>query len=320
VQSVEFSRCATYQKLILGNYLQSTNILQMSLINNSCCAIFVTYNPDANIVENVSSVLAQASEVVIVDNASNIDAQEILRDISKDKRVTLILNDRNRGIAYALNQGVKYAIAHEYQWLLTFDQDSLAPSDYLETLLSTYYSTDNQDSIAIVAPTYTTRTGTVSFSHTSSKNSDNQTYSEVETTMTSGNLVATKVFDKVGFFNEDFFIDFVDHEYCLRLAKSGFRVIESHQALLRHELGSLTEHSLLSLRIVTTNHSSIRRYYKYRNMTSILKIYFFDSFPISSQILRAFLFEPFKILMFEQDKYSKIQSILKGIYHGTRGI
>jgi rhamnosyltransferase len=292
----------------------------MSLINNSCCAIFVTYNPDANIVENVSSILEQASEVVIVDNASNIDAQEILRDISKDKRVTLILNDRNLGIAYALNQGVKYAIAHEYQWLLTFDQDSLAPSNYLETLLSTYYSADNQDSIAIIAPTYTTSTGTVSFSRTLSKNSYSKAYTEVETTMTSGNLVATKVFNKVGFFNEDFFIDFVDHEYCLRLAKSGFRIVESHQALLQHALGASTKHDFLGLNIVTTNHNAIRRYYKYRNMITVLKKYFFNSSSISFQVLRAFISEPLKILFFEKDKYSKIKSIVRGIAHGVKGI
>lgn len=292
----------------------------MSLINNSCCAIFVTYNPDANLIANISSILTQVSEIVVVDNASNIDSQEILKDASKEKRVTLVLNDRNRGIAYALNQGVKYAISHGYQWILTFDQDSLAPSDYFETLLSNYYSADNQDSIAIVAPTYTTSAGIISFANMSSKNSKSQVYSEVETTMTSGNLINTKVFNEVGFFNEEFFIDFVDHEYCLRLARSGFRVIESHQALLRHELGLATSHNFIGLSVFTTNHNSIRRYYKYRNMTSILRTYFFDSFSISSQILRSFLSEPIKILMFERDKYSKIKSMLKGIYHGIKGI
>jgi rhamnosyltransferase len=292
----------------------------MNLINDSCCAIFVTYNPDSNLVENVSSVLAQSSEVVIVDNASNIDAQKILRDISNDKRVTLILNDRNLGIAYALNQGVKYAISHEYQWVLTFDQDSLAPPGYIETLLSTYYSNENQDSIAIVAPTYVTSTGTVSFSHPLSKNSNNKTYSEVETTMTSGNLVDIKVFKKVGLFNEDFFIDFVDHEYCLRLNKSGFRIIESHQAVLKHTLGASTQHNFLGLKIVTTNHNPVRRYYKYRNMITVLKAHFLDSRSISFKILRVFLSEPVKILILEQDKYSKIKSILRGVIHGMKGV
>lgn len=292
----------------------------MSLTNDICCAIFVTYNPDNNFVENVFSILAQVSEVVIIDNASNIDAQEILKDISKDKKVTLILNDRNCGIAYALNQGVKYAISHDYQWLLTFDQDSLASSNYLETLLSTYYSVDNRDSIAIVAPTYITNTGTVSFSRTLSPNSDSKAYSEIETTMTSGNLIATKVFDKVGFFNEDFFIDFVDHEYCLRLAKSGFRIVESHQALLQHALGASTKHSFLGLSIITTNHNAIRRYYKYRNMTTVLKKYFFNSLSISFQILRAFLSEPLKIILFEEDKCAKIKSMMRGITHGVKGV
>jgi rhamnosyltransferase len=295
---------------------------QIRLINNtnSCCAVFVTYNPDYNLIENISSVLAQVEEIVIVDNASNMDAQKILRDISKDKKVTLILNTRNLGIAYALNQGVNYALSHEYKWLLTFDQDSLAPSDYLESLLSTYDSADNRDDIGIVAPTYTTSMGIVSFSPTLSKNSTRKVYSEIETTMTSGNLIATKVFEKVGLFNEDFFIDFVDHEYCLRLAKSGFRIIESHQAILKHELGSSTKYNFLGLNIVTTNHNAMRRYYKYRNMITVLKKYFFDSLSISFQILRVFISEPIKVLIFEKDKFSKIQSIIRGIAHGIQGI
>lgn len=288
--------------------------------SDKCCATFITYNPDSNLIANISSISGQVSEIVIVDNASNIDSQAILREISNDKKVTIIFNDSNNGIACALNQAVKYAITHSYRWLLTFDQDSLAPPDYLDNLLLTYHSAENKNSIAIVAPTYTTSFGTVSFSNQRSRDTNHEIYSEIKTTMTSGNLIDTRIFSKVGLFNEEFFIDFVDHEYCLRLAKSGLRIIESHKAVLSHTLGTCISNNILGLEIATTNHSPIRRYYKYRNMITIIKIYLFDSGPIFFQILRVFLSEPFKILMFERDKYCKIKSILRGIYHGLKGI
>lgn len=288
----------------------------MNLNNESCCAIFVTYNPDTSLIANISSILEQTSEVVVIDNASNSDSQKTLSNLFKDKKIKLILNNHNHGIAHALNQGVKYAILCEYQWILTFDQDSLAPPNYLNTLLSTYYSIENRDSVAIVAPVYVTDVRTISFSNTLSKSSE--TYNEVETTMTSGNLIDTKIFSVVGWFNEDFFIDFVDHEYCLRLRDLRFRIIESSQALLQHSLGSSSTHYFFGLSIVTTNHNSIRRYYKYRNMISLLKTYPFNR--LSLLIVRALLSEPTKILIFEQQKYPKIRSIIKGIIHGIRGI
>jgi rhamnosyltransferase len=288
----------------------------MNLNNESFCAIFITYNPEPSIITNISRVLEQLSEVIVIDNASSSDSQKILNNLSNHKRIKLIVNEHNYGIAHALNQGAKYAILCEYKWILTFDQDSLAPPNYLNTLLSTYYSIEDRDSVGIVAPVYVTDFGTISFSNSRSKNIE--TYNEVKTTMTSGNLINTKMFNMVGWFNEDFFIDFVDHEYCLRLRDLGFRIIESPQALLQHSLGSSSVHYLFGISIVTTNHNSIRRYYKYRNMISILKTY-----PInlmSLLIVRALISEPAKILIFEQQKYQKIKSIIKGIIHGMRGI
>jgi rhamnosyltransferase len=48
---------------------------------------------------------------------------------------------------------------------------------------------------------------------------------ETVTTITSGSLVSLTVFQLLGGLRDDFFIDCVDHEYCLRARAHGFRVM-----------------------------------------------------------------------------------------------
>jgi GT2 family glycosyltransferase len=43
--------------------------------------------------------------------------------------------------------------------------------------------------------------------------------------MSSGNLLNLAAFKQVGAYNESFFIDYVDHEYCLRLKKKRFSIL-----------------------------------------------------------------------------------------------
>lgn len=42
----------------------------------------------------------------------------------------------------------------------------------------------------------------------------------------------------------DLFIDSVNHEYCLRLQKNGYKVIQLNTAIFEHNLGNRTEHFL----------------------------------------------------------------------------
>ena len=75
-------------------------------------------------VENMSNVLAQTDGLVVVDNGSKIDEISPLRKASQNHGFQLIENDVNLGIAEALNQGVRWARANGFSWVILFDQDS----------------------------------------------------------------------------------------------------------------------------------------------------------------------------------------------------
>ena len=61
------------------------------------------------------------------------------------------------------------------------------------------------------------------------------------------------------------FIDSVDFEYCYRMRKCGYGVIQVRDVQLLHELGKSQKRRLLFWKIDVTGHSAFRKYYIARN-------------------------------------------------------
>lgn len=282
-------------------------------MNRNCCAVVISYNPTKDILVNIDTLIAQVSEVIIVDNGSEPKSLAILAELNQQPKVRIRYNTNNLGIATALNQGIRFAIDRGYEWVMTLDQDSLAPTDFILTMFDAYMNCDDREFVAIIAPRYQMNNMIKSFSTEKGKYS----FSKIKTTITSGNLVKIDTFQKVGFFDDSFFIDYVDHEFCLRVRSCGLLIIESHNSVLKHNLGDSSTHEFMKLKLITTSHSPLRRYYKYRNMVKTFKKYYwFEPLMLIIQF-RALLIEPVKIALWETNKFAKISSICKGFLDGA---
>jgi rhamnosyltransferase len=103
-------------------------------------------------------------------------------------------------------------------------------------------------------------------------------FRETVAVITSGSLLSVATFTKVGPYRSDFFIDFVDHEYCLRLRQLGYKVVISTAPLMVHAMGAGTVISRDSkvgrLSLHLTNRSPLRRYYMTRNGLLVARKYF----------------------------------------------
>ena len=290
----------------------------------SCCAIFVSYNPEDSIIENVNQLVNQVIEILIVDNNSSENSRKFLLELDQNPKITIIYNKDNLGIASALNQGVRYAIEHDYEWLATFDQDSKAPGGFIESMLDTYDRYSYQNELAIISPRYLDpSSGLISPDLIEGSNGR---ICEINSTMTSGNLVKMNIFEKVGLFEEDFFIDYVDHEFCLRCLLNNLKIIISSESILIHNLGRTTSHELFGKTYFTSNHSPVRRFYNARNRILLYRRYLFAKNTHSTAIVRwilhdilAFLKATIKVFIFEDHKAVKIRLVIKGIYNGLLG-
>jgi rhamnosyltransferase len=289
-------------------------------------AIIISYNPNEIIYKSVQQLSLIIGKIFIIDNNSCQKNKEILFQMAeKFNNIEIVLNGRNLGIACALNQGIKLSSESGFEWVVTLDQDSFFETNSLKQMfcLARYLSQNHR--VGIIAPTYQIKFLKVNqsfyeafFFNNVLVETQHGRYKNIFATMTSGNLIPIKVFEEVGNFDENFFIDYVDFEFCLRLNKFGYEIIQSFDTVLVHALGSSVERKLFFdlIRLQVSVHSPIRIYYKYRNRFITYKRYFFN-FPV--WVIIDFLSIPREILKINlvcSGRLNYLKSILKGMFDG----
>ena len=286
----------------------------------SIVAVIVSYYPAAELTDNVTALLDQVDEVVIVDNGSGAAGKELLERLGGYPRLSIIYNGDNLGVAAALNIGVRFAKAAGHQWMATFDQDSKVTPGMIKTMLQAYDTYPQKEKVASLSPRYQNQsTGQIMPIRSKFPRDDESSYAQVLVVMTSGNLIKTSVFDAVGYFNESLFIDHVDSEFCLRCASRGYKVLEVKDAILLHCNGAPTQHRFLRKLRSTSNHGILRRYYIARNGIYVYKKFAFTYPGWVAQDAYRFLKVMIMLMMFETDKRQKLVAVVRGVVHGLSG-
>ena len=280
--------------------------------------VVVTYNPDNSLIEGINLLSDQVDKILIVDNGSKESGIKLIKEIKKcnEDKIEAVFNGDNLGIAAALNIGAKYAIEHKYQWLLTMDQDSRPAKDMVEKMIKTYEDMplEKRDEVISIFPNFFDQSVQNEEEHS------NEPYEYVDAEITSGNLVNTKVFDKIGFFDEGLFIDMVDTDFCMRLYRENIKMIKVYDAVLFHSLGEGKRVKTIFGGFNTSNHSALRRYYMTRNRFYTWEKYKdLNSFTLNRD-KGLFKKEFVKIILGENDKLNKVKMVFRGYMDYKRGI
>jgi rhamnosyltransferase len=274
------------------------------------CAILISYHPDAELPRRAARILDEAGALVIVDNGSGEDTHAMLRRIAADARVSLVLNPTNLGVASALNLGVERARALGFTWVLLLDQDSDLHGGMLTSLIEVRAAYPEPARVAVIGAGFGEET----------RAAPAAAWQEVESVITSGSLIPLALHAAIGPFRDEFFIDYVDSEYCFRARAQGYRVLRTAKPLMSHTIGAPTRHDLLGKPKWTTNHSPDRRYYIARNDTVMLREYggyAFGSWALKSLARR--LRTCRRIVLYERSKARKIAAVSAGWWDGVRG-
>jgi rhamnosyltransferase len=137
--------------------------------------------------------------------------------------------------------------------------------------------------------------------------------------MTSGTLMPVWIFDKIGWFASEYFIDLVDWEYCFRIRTWGLFVADASQAQLLHSPGDPTTVTILGRTFCYSQHNAIRRYYISRNCIAFYKKYLF-SFPewILTAAYRQ-VHETVVCLIADKNRARQFRSLVLGTWDGLIG-
>lgn len=287
-------------------------------------AVIVTYQCGERIRTALAALMPQVAHTVVVDNGSAAATQAALTCAQRDTpHLTIIRNPDNRGLAAAQNQGIRAALAHGATWVLLLDDDSIPQPDMLELMLA---AAQDDEAIGIVAPRYIEQRVEVASRYLATYGRygalrrgmirAGDVTRDALTVIASGSLIRGSLFSDIGLMREGFFIDYIDHDFCLRARSAGYRIMLVGDALLLHSQGNKTLHCLMGYYMVTANYSPLRRYFIFRNRLFVLRTHA-RSFPfLLPYAVLAYGWDMLRILLLEQQKSAKTAAALRGLWHG----
>lgn len=271
----------------------------------SVAAVIVIFNPDSILIDSVIELSKQVKKIFLIDNCSESRSYiETIAGLNIDG-LEFVLLDNNYGIGYALNRGAELAADSGYTWLLTLDQDTIIPPDYIDNVIT--FVNGHKNIFSVCA-----RYGDVK------DDGINIPYQKILYSITSGHVLSLEKLKSVGGYDEELFIDGVDFDIFLKLKLHGVDTYLLNSYFLKHRLGD-EPISFPFLNRVHTYHSPLRRYYIYRNTIVLAKRYYahFTIFVVKS-IMASCLYL-LTILFLGRRRKDSLKMIVLGLWDGVRG-
>ncbi len=275
---------------------------------NGVCGIVITTNPKPDVVFNLERLHPQVEHMVVVDNGSRPENLAPIREAASRLGFTLLETGLNRGIAPALNHGVEYARRAGARFVALFDEDSTAERDLIEALLGTYEANAPTKRIAIVSAKHVHKDTREWMKPVFDK--DGGPFVAI----TSGSLLPVSVLDACGLMEEDFIIDRVDEEFCLRVRSRGYTVVHCERGILWVTLGEPKPYTLWGRVLFRAkNYNPGRRYYISRNRLVIVKRYWWRYPRWCYWALSGFVKEGIIILLAEKQRGIKVLNMMRAV-------
>ncbi|MFA0221889.1 glycosyltransferase [Vibrio splendidus] len=197
-------------------------------MENKVCAIVSMFNPDVRDIDCLlSKIIDDVDLVYLVDNS---DVQSTLELQNYEK--VIIIQQENSGITGAINSAVRKS-EYKFDYYLLLDQDSSIDSKNLKCLLLGA----KKENLDITAPKILDETNVSIHENVLNKGVKYENYYVVTQTQLSGMLISRKTLIDVGLFNESYFLNLGDTEWCLRAKNKGYSIYINNDSIMNHEYG-----------------------------------------------------------------------------------
>ena len=285
--------------------------------------IIVSYQPEMKeLLSNCREILKQVDKLILIENGSNQEIQEQVLSSLNEDNIIILLEKENLGLAAAQNIGIKKGLELVADFFLFLDDDSSLSKNSVEFLRKEF---ELNPKLGIAA---------CHIVHNNSQKEQKywilsrgfykrvrftgglRRLENVNTIISSGSLISREVIEKCGLMREEYFIDYIDIEYCLRIRANGYTISVLKNAELTHKLGNTKSIQFSKLLFHPTNHSPQRRFYMIRNRIWTWKLYAF-SFPGWFLVdLGNFLIDNLRVFFLEKTRADNFKYFLFGLKEG----
>ncbi len=218
---------------------------------NSISIIIVTYNSSEHISNCLNSILSFTKlpyEVLVIDNDSKDDTQDILTSFHKRFPLVIkpIFNKGNLGFARACNQGIKLA---KGQYIILLNPDTSVTPDWDKRLIAHFKNKDigavgpisnfasGKQSLSLYLKDLPISNGDFSIIQISEEIYKYYKDKDVETKLLTGFCLVIKkdVFKKLGLLDESLFLGNEDLEFSWRLQLYGYKLLVATDVFIYHK-------------------------------------------------------------------------------------
>lgn len=236
--------------------------------------LIVLYNFSDENYKNIVSYLNLFEKVYILDNSlSSSDKYNCFEN------TFYFCFNKNMGLGYALNFGAKLAKKDGFDYLITMDQDSILEKDGFNEYCNSILKLKKA---ALVCPQY--------LIERKRKVKKENKIKKIKLTMQSASIINLDVLEKLGYFKENYFIDCIDYDFCLKAISNGYFIYQNMNYIVKHNPGITKKTKLLKIKYGYC--SPIRIYYQIRNLNDLFRNYryFKIKFIIFYKIIKIILF------------------------------
>jgi len=272
--------------------------------------VVVTYAPDEAFNSRILAASRQFPKVIIVDNSETPTAQ---LSFPTDATISVHFNGHNAGLAAALNEGCDTAIKQGFKWAVTLDQDTELQSDYLGQIIGAWHRAA-PDTVLIGCNYYSVNRQC--YRVRPARATD---VLQVTTVITSGCLTHLATWSAIGRFREEYFIDALDHEICLRARRAGYRVALDRKPSMRHGIGHARSYASVLARIAPFSHASWRKYTQARNTVRTVIEYWRREPLWCLKRVAGLGLDMMSIILLESDRLTRMRAFSMGLADGVRG-
>ena len=203
------------------------------------CVIIVTYNRIPNIGQLNKALSAGTLDgIIIVDNSgkpsliNGIKSQYLSEHLTK---YYLIENNENLGISKALNKGFRKAMEEGFYFIYLLDDDATISENFFEIERETFERLAGEGkNVGAICPVVSNNPDQLD------DITKKYTISEVRYAITSGLLITTDTINKVGGYDERFFLEWADIVLTQAITSNGLRIFRINQILVVQDFLSVT--------------------------------------------------------------------------------
>lgn len=224
-------------------------------MNKKIFTVFVNYNFGDKITKAVKSVLKfkSVSGVIVIDNASADKSIAPVKKIkSPKKKLVVIENAKNEGFDKAVNVAISKALSLGATHVIPLDADLDFSVDFIESLYNTgadfvvpvlkfkrdgkwVYDYGGRVNWSLGRTTHLEFDHPLKPEEAAISTSDRYSKNWIDFVSGGCSLIKREVFEKVGLFDEDYFLYFGDAEFAIRARNAGFKVVVDPKTFMWHE-------------------------------------------------------------------------------------